>query len=504
MFDSRVLLTGFGLVVLLVALRLICERLRLAPVPLRLPGLAILIWLIHSSLPAQIATEQNHLWLDSVLLLSRSYAGLQLMFWLFLELPGPIRWWPHPPKILRDLSALAIGAALTLVVLQQAAKINVVGLVTTSAILTAVIGLAAQEALKDLFAGVMLRVDGSFVEGDYLELDDDVNGWVDSLTLLSTRLRHVHGAMITLPNSMMWQKNMRRFSPRGPIARELHIHLDRELPPNEATELLLQVAAQSSVVLKEPAPEAIVYAYHDYAITYELEVWQEDPTDQGFDQLRGELLSSIWYALERIGQRVPYPIQEFKRRKGASSPEKPPNDNIEERVMILRQNSLFNHLSEAQLAEISMLTRCIRFGEGERIVVEQDQGDILYQIVSGRVAVIKAMAGGEEREVVRLSAPAFFGEMSVFNEEPRSATVQAVEPCVLLEVQRNDLRPVLERHPVIVEQLARIISERRAELLKLTPEGKVKQGNDLLDKMRQLFLGVTVQGSGYTGARMQP
>ena len=50
----------------------------------------------------------------------------------------------------------------------------------------------------------------------------------------------------------------------------------------------------------------------------------------------------------------------------------------------------------------------------------------------------------------------------------------------------------------------RIISERRAELLKLTPEGKVKQGNDLLDKMRQLFLGVTVQGSGYTGARMQP
>ena len=137
-------------------------------------------------------------------------------------------------------------------------------------------------------------------------------------------------------------------------------------------------------------------------------------------------------------------------------------------------------------------------------MVEQDQGDILYQIVSGRVAVIKSMAGGQEREVVRLSAPAFFGEMSVFNEEPRSATVQAVEPCVLLEVQRNDLRPLLERHPAIVEQLARIISERRAELLKLTPEGKVKQGNDLLDKMRQLFLGVTVQGSGYTGARMQP
>ncbi len=502
MFDSRVLLTGLGLMLLLVAIRLICERLRLVPVPLRLPGLAILIWLIHSNHPAQIATEQNLLWLDTVLLLSRSYAGLQLMFWLFLELPGPIRWWPHPPKILRDLSALAIGAALTLVVLQQAAKVNVVGLVTTSAILTAVIGLAAQEALKDLFAGVMLRVDCAFVEGDYLELDDDLTGWVDSLTLLTTRLRHVHGAMITLPNSVMWKKHMRRFSPRGPIARELHIRLDRELPPNEATELLLQVAAQSSVVLKEPVPEAIVYAYHDYAITYELEVWQEDPTDYGYDKLRGELLSSIWYALERIGQRVPYPVSET-RSHGSQNREDPANFSISERVNILRQNSLFNHLNEAQLAEISLLTRCIRFGSGERIVVEQEQGDTLYQIVSGRVTVIKSMAGGEQREVVQLAAPAFFGEMSVFNEEPRSATVRALEPCVLLEVQRNDLRPLLEKHPAIVEELARIISERRAELLKLTPEGKLKKGKDLLDKMRRLFLGISIQGSGSTGGRIQ-
>jgi len=493
MFDSRVLLTGLGLMLLLVTIRLICRRLRLAPVPLSLPGLAILIWLIHSNLPAQIATEQNHLWLDSVLLLSRSYAGLQLMLWLFLELPGPIRWWPHPPKILRDLGALAIGAALTLVVLQQAAKVNVVGLVTTSAILTAVIGLAAQEALKDLFAGVMLRVDCAFVEGDYLELNNDLNGWVDSLTLLTTRLRHVHGALITLPNSLIWKNHMRRFSSRGPIARELHILLDRELPPNVATELLLQVASQSSLVLKEPAPNAIVYDYHAYAITYELEVWQEDPTECGYDKLRGELLSSIWYALERIGQRVPYPVSE-SRSHGAPGRADEDIYNFAERVKILGQNSLFNHLNEVQLAEISQLTRCIRFGSGERILVEQEQGDTLYQIVSGRVTVIKSMAGGEQREVVQLAAPAFFGEMSVFNEEPRSATVRAVEPCVLLEVKRDDLRPLLENHPAIVQEMALIISERRAELLKLTPESKVKKGKDLLDKMRRIFLGVSIQG----------
>jgi small-conductance mechanosensitive channel len=335
MLNLGVLMTALGLVILLVALWLICRRTKLAPVPLRLPGLAILIWIVHASLPASIAASENKLWLDLTLHLGQSYAALQLAFWLTLELPAPISWWPHPPKILRDLGALTIGAALTLIVLQRAADINVVGLVTTSAILTAVIGLAAQEALKDLFAGIMLRVDSPFEEGDYLELGDNVNGWVVSLTLLSTRLRHVHGALITLPNSMMWQKNMRRFSPKGPIARELHINLDRELPPNQATELLLMVAESCPSVLKNPAPEAIVYAYHDYANTYELEVWQEDPTDLGYDELRGEVLSQIWYALERIDQRVPYPITEFKRRLGSSGPESPVKYDLDDRIAIL-------------------------------------------------------------------------------------------------------------------------------------------------------------------------
>ena len=490
MLNLGVLMTALGLVILLVALWLICRRTKLAPVPLRLPGLAILIWIVHASLPASIAASENKLWLDLTLHLGQSYAALQLVFWLTLELPAPISWWPHPPKILRDLGALTIGAALTLIVLQRAADINVVGLVTTSAILTAVIGLAAQEALKDLFAGIMLRVDSPFEEGDYLELGDNVNGWVVSLTLLSTRLRHVHGALITLPNSMMWQKNMRRFSPKGPIARELHINLDRELPPNQATELLLKVAESCPSVLKNPAPEAIVYAYHDYANTYELEVWQEDPTDLGYDELRGEVLSQIWYALERIDQRVPYPITEFKRRLGSSGPESPVKYDLQDRMAILAKSPLFGQLTESQIGGISKLTRCIRFGQGERIIVEGNEGNTLYQIVSGEVAVIKKMQDGELRELARLSAPAIIGEMSVFNEEPRSATIEALGSCVVLEVERDDLRPLLQHEPKVLEMLAAVISQRRAELLKLSSETKLQQEGSLLNKMRMMFLGL--------------
>ena len=219
-------------------------------------------------------------------------------------------------------------------------------------------------------------------------------------------------------------------------------------------------------------------------------MWQEDPTDLGYDELRGEVLSQIWYALERIDQRVPYPITEFKRRLGSSEPESPDQYNLQDRIAIMAKSPLFGQLTESQIGGISQLTRCIRFGQGERIIVEGDEGNTLYQIVSGEVAVIKKMPDGELRELARLRAPAIVGEMSVFNEEPRSATIEALGSCVVLEVERDDLRPVLQNEPKVLEMLAAVISQRRAELLKLSSETKLQQEGSLLSKMRMMFLGL--------------
>ncbi len=481
------LLIALGLAVLLLAVRLICRQRRLAPIPLVLPGLAILIWLVITSLPPSLLTPISKPWLGSALVLSRCYALLQLLAWVGFELPGSLPWWPRPAKILRDLALLAIAAAITVVVLQQQARINLVGLVTTSAILTAVIGLAAQETLKDLFAGIMLQVDSPFREGDFLELGESISGWVVSLTLTSTRLRHVHGALITLPNSRMWASDIRCFGPRGPIAREIHLNLDLSLPPEQACALLLRVARQHPLVLKHPEPEAFLYAYADHAVTYELEVWQEDPTDNGFDLLRGELLAQIWYALERMGKSLPFPVLELHSRRLPARRDDPADVDLSERLNLLERNAIFGSLSEDQLRQIAPHTRCVRFGHGEAVVLEGEEGNAMFQVVQGRVEVLKQMEEGTIKAVAQLGVGAIFGEMSVFNEEPRSATVRALEECVLLEVERDDLRPVLEGNPQLVEQLALLISERRAVLSNMSSEGKDAQRNQLLQRMLDMF-----------------
>ena len=474
--------------IILITARYFQKKFNLPSIPLRLPAIAILATLANTYTPKSLDTYIDTNWKNAGLELIRSYAYLQLIVWIGLDLPSKIRWWPRPAKILKDLFKLTVGAIITLIILDRAANINVVGLVTTSAVLTAVIGLAAQEALKDLFAGIMLRIECPFTEGDYLEVSETCNGWVEALTLLSTRIQDDYGASITLPNNLVWQHKMRKFSSNGPICREIYVDLDREFPPNEATKLLAKIASNCNLILKNPSPQAIVYSYNDHGVTYELEIWHRDPSDVGHDEVRGELLGQLWYALERIGQRIPYKILENKERHGPSKPEATIEQSLETKEKVIALNPLFQELNNEEIRNIAELSRLIRFSRNENIVSEGEAGDTLYQIVHGSVAILKKTKNGEMQEVTQLSPPAFFGEMSVFNEETRSATVKALSGCVLLEIERDDLRPTLEDKPKTIEQLATIINNRRSTLLKMNPKTTTKKMNELLRKMRSIFL----------------
>jgi CRP-like cAMP-binding protein len=359
-------------------------------------------------------------------------------------------------------------------------------------VLTAVVGLAAQEALKDFFAGILLQLESPFREGDYIELGENVNGWVISSSLMSTRIQHVHGALINTPNSKVWEANIRRWAPQGPLAREIQLTLDRNFPPAQATALLLEAARNHPLVLAEPAPEAFIYAYADHGITYKLEVWQQDPTDSGLDVLRGQLLAQIWYALERIGQRAPYPVREVQPRRAKSSQENDPASMDSAALLkLIKRNVLFKSMEPSALEKIAPLTRCLRYAPGESVVCEGDEGNCLYQVVSGRLEVFKKMEDGSSIKVAELGEDTVLGEMSVFNNEPSSATVRAITECLLLQIERNDLKPVLEGNPVLLEEMAQLVSERMAELHNFSQADRDRQNNQLLTQMRNLFASFT-------------
>lgn len=482
------LLVALGLTAVLVVIRLLGNRhpRGLASPPIRLPLVAIPVWLLSGAVPIQLLPLELRPWWLTVTSLVIGYALILSGGWFFLDLPAALGLWGKPPKILRDLGLLALGAGLTVVVLQQQARINLVGLVTTSAVLTAVIGLAAQETLKDLFAGITLQLDTPFREGDWIELEG-FRGYVVSLTLMNTLVRSVDGALQVLPNSKVAQEILRRYGPGDPVGNRFSIGLDYGLPPSQARQLLREVIRQHPTVLRDPESQVWVGSFDESWITYDLLIWQPFCGDAGRFQLRSELLEQFWYALHRAGHTVPYPVRELRPKRPAPPGPEVELSSPEQRQRLLRSNHLFADLSEAQLGDLAALSVIRQFGPGETIVSEGEAGDSLYQLVRGQVEVLKASPEGPARSVARLNTGEIFGEMTLCLDAPRSATVRALGECLLLEVSRQALQPLLSADASLLERLAGLVAARRAQLDQMRRETSQLPDTQLFERMRQLF-----------------
>jgi CRP-like cAMP-binding protein len=82
--------------------------------------------------------------------------------------------------------------------------------------------------------------------------------------------------------------------------------------------------------------------------------------------------------------------------------------------------------------------------------------------------------------------------MSMLTDTSRSATVRALEECVLLEVSRPSLGPLLQQNPPLMNRLAHLVSQRRGELEGMEREKVRQHENQLLKRMKQLFETLTL------------
>ena len=370
---------------------------------------------------------------------------------------------------------------------------NLVGLVTTSAVLTAVLGLAAQQTLKDLFAGISLQLDPPFRLGDWVDLGE-ISGVVESLTLMNTRLRNLEGARIAVPNATVVQTGLRRFRQDDPVGTRLRLGLDYALPPDQAMALIHAVVADHPRVLRDPAPRIWLLDYGDSCLVYELLLWHHDARLGVRNQLCSDVRSQLWYALAREGWSIPFPVRDIQPRRSRRDRADPSLLGAARCAALLASHPLFADLEPAQLEVLAAACRVQRFGPGEAVLRQGDTGDALYQVVEGQLAVLLTVADQPEQVVAQLAAGDVFGEMGLFAAEPRSATVRSLEACVLLELRRHDLAPLLAGDPALADRFAGLIQARRAATQELVQQGeREREGNGssgLAARIRQLLLQV--------------
>lgn len=132
-------------------------------------------------------------------------------------------------------------------------------------------------------------------------------------------------------------------------------------------------------------------------------------------------------------------------------------DNPMTRLRALRPVPIFRGLTREALFDVVRKTSEITHPSGATVVREGDPGDALCIIVEGSVEV---RTGG--RVVAQLTAGDFFGEISLFDGAPRSATVVAVDDVVLLTLKSTDFEELLKIHYVArtaLESLAKRFRE---------------------------------------------
>ena len=129
-------------------------------------------------------------------------------------------------------------------------------------------------------------------------------------------------------------------------------------------------------------------------------------------------------------------------------------------VQKLHEISFFDDVPETDLLEIASITTEKQYEPGDIIIEENSSADTFYIIFSGKVEILKQFEDGEEVVLGVYSNGEFFGEMSILDEGPRSATAKAVEPTILLHVSYNDFEQVLAFAPRIAFAIMKELSSR--------------------------------------------
>jgi CRP/FNR family cyclic AMP-dependent transcriptional regulator len=126
----------------------------------------------------------------------------------------------------------------------------------------------------------------------------------------------------------------------------------------------------------------------------------------------------------------------------------------------LERVGIFADLAAEDLRDLALRMQPREYGTGAVIFGQEDRGDSLFAITSGRVKVVLYGDTGREIILSMLRGGEIFGEMSLLDNQPRSASVIALEPTKALVLERSAFVRHLDAHPATAIAILAELSRR--------------------------------------------
>jgi len=188
----------------------------------------------------------------------------------------------------------------------------------TSGVVSIVVGLAIQDPLSNLIAGVLMTVERPFRMGDWIQIGN-LQGEVVDITWRATRIRTRENDVVLIPNSVTAKESLINYDQPSPVHMlKIKVGIAYDTPCALVTAALVEAATKVESVLTNPPPSAHLRDFADSAQVYELRVWI-DNAESG-PAIESDVRKQVWYTLKKRAITIPFPQRDMHVRRVTPEP----------------------------------------------------------------------------------------------------------------------------------------------------------------------------------------
>jgi small-conductance mechanosensitive channel len=384
------------------------------------------------------------------------------LFRLLLPLAGK-----HPTRIIEDLAIVVAYVGYGLAQL-RAAGVDLGSLVTTSAILTAVIAFAMQDTLGNVMGGLAIQFDNSVQVGDWVRVDD-LTGRVRDIRWRTTLIETRNWETVLIPNSALMKGRVsilgRREGTSPAWRRQIAFMVDPGVPPARVVAIVEDEMREAAIpnVARTPAPSCVLNGFESGNLRYQLRYFLTDFMED--DSTDSMVRVHLFATLQRHGIRVAEnqsTVHVVSRDEAHALTVK--KRELTRRIQALNSVQLFANLAEAEKAELAERLQYAPFARGDVITKQGNKAHWLYILAFGEAEVLYEPPGGASRVIGAVKAGEFFGEMALITGDARTATVVAKTDVECYRLDRASFQELLLGRPQIAEEIKRVMGTRHGDL----------------------------------------
>jgi small-conductance mechanosensitive channel/CRP-like cAMP-binding protein len=434
----------------------------------------ILFWHKTPPLPGYGGgADASSLWLHAVAGIWWLLGARLLVAIMSFTLNRSRRW--REARLFPDLTAAAIYAAAVLVVLISVLALPIGGLLATSGVLAIVLGLALQNTLADVFAGIAFGIEAPFNVGDRISLGDKTEGTVVQMNWRSIRILTDGDDVAIVPNSVVAKSDIvNRSFPTRVRSASVELSCPATSSPERVIDTLQQATLLCPTIRPVPPSSALLTRLGSKESRYQVNFSVSDT----------EHLSMTKDLLLRHARRQLYysGLYFLPAAQDSRTPDQDTGRPLHVVLQLLQDIILFEALDAEQLAELAAHFKPQTLEPGEVLFAQRGTEAMLFVVASGILEVSQHTALSGEQTAGFIGAGDYIGEVSLLTGAPYAATATARTLCKLYGLDCNVIKRLLAANSSLYAEFDR--SARRG--LAILNRGVAVRATD--DSARQSLL----------------